>query len=127
MSAIGGSIESIAIDARVFSVAADADSPRKLGGFENEMQANGDGSARVVKTRMLGQLNDLQLAIDDDNGDQEFLQEIADRNTLVPVTITYASGAIYTGNGQIIGEVNTSSQNTTASVSLHVETKLVKQ
>jgi len=49
MAATGGSIESITMDGREFAVAADAESQRKLGGFENEVQANGNGTARIIK------------------------------------------------------------------------------
>ncbi len=45
MAAVGGSIESVTLDGRTFAVAADAEAQRKLGGFENEVQANGDGTA----------------------------------------------------------------------------------
>ena len=51
MGAIGGSIESVILAGRQFPVAADTEVQRKLGGFNNEVQANGDGSARVIKTR----------------------------------------------------------------------------
>ncbi len=114
----GGSIESVSLDGRQFAVAADADSQRKVGGFENEVQANGDGTARLIKTRVPWGASDLALDIDDDAGDHEFLQELADRNGLFPITVTYASGAIWQGSGQIVGEVQVSSTNATASVGL---------
>jgi len=41
MASVGGSIESITLGGREFAVAADAESQRKLGGWENEVQANG--------------------------------------------------------------------------------------
>ncbi len=114
----GGSMESVSLDGRQFAVAADADSQRKVGGFENEVQANGDGTARLIKTRVPWGASDLTLDIDDDAGDHEFLQELADRNGFFPITATYASGAIWQGSGQIVGEVQVSSTNATASVGL---------
>ena len=59
MAAIGGSLESVSLDGREFPVAADAEVQRKLGGFENEVQASGDGSARMVKTRVPWSLDGL--------------------------------------------------------------------
>ena len=114
----GGSMANVTLDGRPFSVAADADSQRKVGGFENEVQANGDGTARLIKTRVPWSAADLTLDIDDDSGDHEFLQELADRNGFFPITATYASGAIWQGSGQIVGEVQVSSTNATASVGL---------
>lgn len=127
MPAIGGSIESVTMDGRSFSVAFDAEVQRKLGGFENEVQANGDGTARLIKTRVPLSLDGLTIEIDDDRGDQEFLQELSDRNDYWPLSITYASGVTYQGRAQIVGEMQASSQNATAAVSLMGPGILTKQ
>lgn len=127
MAAVGGSIESIILDGRNFAVAADAEAQRKLGGFENEVQANGDGTARLIKTRVPLSLDGMTLEIDDDRGDQEFLQELSNRNDFFPVVISYASGNDYQATAQIVGETQASSQNATASVSLMGPGVLTKQ
>ena len=127
MAAVGGSIESITLDGRGFAVAADAEAQRKLGGFENEVQANGDGTARLIKTRVPLSIDGLTLEIDDDRGDQEFLQELSNRNDFFPVVISYASGNDYQGTAQIVGETQASSQNATAAVSLMGPGVLTKQ
>lgn len=127
MAAVGGSIESITLDGRNFAVAADAEAQRKLGGFENEVQANGDGTARLIKTRVPLSLDGLTLEIDDDRADQEFLQELSNRNDFFPLVISYASGNDYQGTTQIVGETQTSSQNATAAVSLMGPGVLTKQ
>lgn len=124
---VGGSIESVTLDGRTFSVAADAESQRKLGGFENEVQNNGDGTARIIKTRMPLSLDGLTLDTDDDQGDQEYLQALADGNRFFPMVITYASGVSYQGEAQIVGEMQKSSQNATTSVSLMGPGVLTKQ
>jgi len=123
----GGSIESVTLDGRTFSVAADADASIKLGGFENEMQPNGDGTARLIKTRVPFGTDGLAIAVDDDNGDHEFIQALADRKALFPLTLTLASGAIWQGTGQIVGEVPRSSQNTTIPINLAGTGKLSRQ
>ena len=96
MPATGGSIESVTLDGREFPAAADAEAQRKLGGFENEVQPNGNGTARVIKTRVPWSLDGLTIEIDDSRGDHEFIQELADRNTEFPVALTrfrrYLSG-----------------------------------
>lgn len=118
MAAVGGSLESISLDGRYFSIAADADVQRKLGGTENEVQSNGDGTARLIKTRVPWSESDVVVAIDDSRGDHEFLQDLADRKDFFPTAATYASGIVYQGTGQIVGEMQVSSQNATASLSL---------
>lgn len=127
MSAIGGPIESVTLAGRSFAVAADAESQRKLGGFENEVQTNGDGTGRLVKSVVPWMVDGLTLEIDDSRGDHEFLQNLQDRNDYFPITVTYASGVVYQGTGQVTGEVQTSSQNATASVALSGPGKLTPQ
>ena len=127
MAAVGGSIESVTLDGRSFAVAADAEAQRKLGGFENEVQANGDGTARLIKTRVPLGIDGLTVEVDDDRGDHEFLQELTNRKDFFPIALTYASGITYQGTAQITGETQASSQNATASVSLMGPGVLTKQ
>lgn len=127
MTAIGGSIESLTIRGRNFAVAADAEANRKLGGFENEVMANGDGTARIIKTRVPLSLDGVVVEIDDDRGDQEFLQEVADLNDFVTIAITFASGGTYQGSATLVGEFQASSQSATAPISLMGPGILTKQ
>ncbi len=127
MTAIGGSIESVTIDGRNFPVAADAEAQRKIGGFENEVQSNGDGTARLIKTRVPLAINGLTLETDDARGDHEFIQDLSDLNDFVPITITYASGITYQGSAQIVDETQASSQSATTAVSLMGPGKLTRQ
>lgn len=127
MAAVGGSIQEITLAGRTFAVAADAEAQRKLGGFENEVMANGDSTARLIKTRVPLTLDGLTVENDDSRGDQEFLQELADRNDFFPISITYASGVVYQGQAQITGEMQSSSQNATTAISLSGPGKLTRQ
>lgn len=115
---VGGSVDAIALEGREFAVAADADITRKLGGFENEAQANGNGTVRIVKLRVPWALGGVVIEIDDTRGDQEYIQGLANRNTNFAIAITYVSGVTYQGQGQITDEAPSSSQNTTATISL---------
>jgi hypothetical protein len=124
---VGGSIESITLAGREFAVAADAESQRKLGGFENEVQANGNGTARIIKTRVPFSLDGLTLDMDDSRGDHEFIQDFANGNAFKPMAITYASGITYQGTCQIVGETAGSSQNATLAVSLMGPGELTRQ
>lgn len=127
MAAVGGSLESLTIDGREFPVTADVEAQRKLGGWENEMLANGDGTARQKKTRVPWSLEGVVVEVDDSRGDHEFLQERADGFSLFPCALTYASGITYQGEGQIVGDLQASSQEASAAVSLMGSGKLTKQ
>ena len=118
MPAVGGSIESLTLDGREFAVAADTEAQRKLGGFENEVQANGNGTGRIIKTRVPLSLDGVVVEIDDSRGDHEFLQDLTDSNDFVSLSITYASGITYQGTAQVVGETQASSQSATAPISL---------
>lgn len=127
MAAIGGSIESITLDGRTFSVPADAEATRKIGGWENEVQSNGDGTGRLIKTRVPFILDGISVSTDDTRGDAEYLQELQDRNDFFPLSVTFASGVTYQGTGQIVGETSTSSQNATTTISLSGPGNMTKQ
>ena len=124
---IGGSIESVSIDNQLFAVAADADATMSIGGFSNEIQPNGNGTSRIIKTRVAWAITGLMIAIDDDADNWTFLQNIADGNTYVPVTIRMASGVVYQGSGTITDNLERSTQGATVSLSLGGQGKLTQQ
>jgi hypothetical protein len=118
-TAIGGSIESITLSGRTLAVTGDAEANRRKGGWENEVAMNGDGkTARLIKTRKGWRLAGVAVVIDDAQGDQEYLQELADRNDFFSVGITYGSGVIYQGSGQIVGEIVQGSASASATIDL---------
>lgn len=127
MSAVGGSIESVTLDGREFAVAGDAEAQRKLGGWENEVQMNGNSTARLIKTRTALSIDGLTLDTDDDRGDQEFMQGLADRNDFFPIAITFASGSTYQGSAQIVGDLQASSQSAMTAINLMGPGNLTKQ
>ncbi len=118
MAAIGGSVEEVSIAGRIFAVASDADATKKLGGFENEVQSNGNGTARKIMTRVPWSIEGLSLSLDDQNGDQEYLQEVSNRKGFVPISMTLCSGVTYSADGTLTGDLGGSSQSATASVNL---------
>lgn len=118
MTAVGGSIESVSLNGREFQVASDADATRKLGGFENEVQANGGGTARIIKTRVPWMIEGISVEIDDSRGDQEYIQALSDAGDYFPVGMTLASGFTYSARGMITGDVAMSTQNATAGINL---------
>ena len=111
MAAVGGSIRELSLQGRNFAVLADNDVSRKIGGSENSVEANGDGTGRLIKNQMPFNLDGVSVACDDSRGDQEFVQDIADSNDFVTGTITYADGSVWQGNVQVVGEIVHSNAN----------------
>jgi len=127
MSVISGSLESVTLDGRNFPVTADADVIRKNGGYENEVQSNADGSARIKKTRVAWSLAGLVVQVDNARADHEFLQNLADGNENFPIVASYPDGSNWQGQGTIIDEMQVSSQSASAAVSLGGPGKLTQQ
>lgn len=115
---IGGPISALSLAGREVSVAEDAESNRKIGGDENEIQMNGDGTFRIIKTKTGWQTDGLVVDCNDDNEVHEFLQDLADRNDAFDIVVEYASGKIWQGKGTIIGEIAYSSKSTTIPLTL---------
>lgn len=127
MPAVGGSVESITLSGRYFSVAADGDLNRMLGGDVNQVEANGDRTGRIIKEATPWNVSDCQVSIDNSREDQEYLQGLADRNSFFVIVVTFADGAAYSGEGTIVDTIGYSSQNTTATIALAGPDKLTKQ
>jgi hypothetical protein len=127
MAAVGGSVESVTLNGREFAVTADADINRKLGGQEADVQANGNGTSRIIKTTVPASFTGIVVQCDDTRGDHELLQSISDGNEFVPVTITYASGETYMGTATITGELQYSSQNATCTFDVMGNARFTRQ
>ena len=122
-----GSIESISVRGRLFSVAADSAVTRKLGGFEGEHLPNGDGTGRKKMTRVGWMVGAINVSVYDSRGDQSFLQDISDTPDYDAFTITYVDGTVWQGLGSMEGEISHVSDNGTVEVSLSGPGKLTQQ
>jgi len=124
---VGGSIIEVALSGRGFAVASDADSNRSLGGSMNELDPNGNRTARLIKNYKPWKTDNLVLDIDDQLDAQEYIQAEANKTDYITVIITYASGIRYSGRAQITGEIQVSSQKTTATITLEGPETLEQQ
>jgi hypothetical protein len=132
MSAIGGSIRNISIAGRSFTIASDADGERDLGGMSNEVQSNGDGTVRVIKTRKPWMFGGLSVSIDDARDDHTFLQGVADgkdagEDGLYDCTFTLVNGVTFQGRGIVADDLKFSTQNATCDITLSGSDALTKQ
>lgn len=118
MAALGGPIKEVSIRGRLFVCDGEADGNTKLGGFENEIKPNGDGSARLLKKRVPWSIMGLKISVDRNRSDQEFFKEIADAPDYVPIDVTFVDNVTYQATGQIVGEVAYSNQDATAEINL---------
>ena len=124
---IGGPISEVSIDGRGYTVAADNDANRQLGGYVAEVKENGDGSARKTITPKRWEVSDIQIAIDDSTDDHEFINNNSGKKEWSKIDITLASGVVLNARGSVIGETPVGSQDTLASISLAGPGQLTKQ
>lgn len=125
MGAIGGSLGSISLNGRAFAVDGEADVAQALKKFENEVKVNGDGKLRLIRKRMAQKLEGIPVAVDDAQGDLEFLSDLNDNGDggndgLFNVVVNLPSGAIYAGRGQLIGDVTRQTGEATAELTIHL-------
>lgn len=112
-----GPLESVNVDGRRFTLDGEVDGAKALSGFMNEVKPNGDGSFRTVKSRKTGRYNSLPLVIDNDRGDEEFLQERMDSFNFFTVSFSEVDGKVWSGSMQIVEDPETSSKEGTKEVS----------
>ena len=108
MAFIGGSIREVSIAGRKFGVSADADAGRVLGGVTNERKPNGNGTSRITKTAKVAVISGLMVAIDDNERDQEFLQNLANESNGFDASVTFQNGVTYSAvpDCQIEGDIS---------------------
>ena len=115
--ALHGAVRDMSVNGRNFKVAHDGSGSKNIGGRQNEVAMNGDGTFRTIQTVMPGSFSDIQVEIDDSRGDQEFLQNISDDGLPVPVVVTYADNVSYSGDVVPTVEINPDQNTGIASMS----------
>jgi hypothetical protein len=121
----GGPIESITIAGRRFPTDGEDAAKIILGGFSNELKSNGDGTARVIKSRIPASVSDLNAQSDPNKDDLEYIQEKRNEHTLFDFSLTLVDGTVYAGAMQITDEVEYDSKEGTAG--LNFAGRLAKQ
>ena len=99
-----GPAESIVIAGRRFPCNSEDDVTVRLPGFTNEVKMHGDGSSHNVKSRKSGKLSGINVYINHEEDDLEFLQEQMDKHENIDIVLTMCDGTVYNGNMQIVGE-----------------------
>lgn len=114
----GGPIKQVNIDGRNFTVDSEAEVTFALGGYTNEIKQNGDGSMRLVKSLKPARANAISIVIDDERGDEEFIQKVIDKYELVNISITDVNEKVWSGKGQIVEDPETSKKQGTKEISV---------
>ena len=123
---ICGPAKFVSIAKREFKAFADADVTLQPNATVNERLYNGDGSSRKRKQVGGWKATGIQVQIDPERGDIEFLDDVHDSVIDVECSVTMADNNIYSGVGGTEGEITYSLNNGAASLELSGEGRLKK-
>jgi hypothetical protein len=115
---ISGPVESITIAGRRFSTDGEDAGKITLSGFKNEVKFNGDGSKRMIRSRVSGSIKDLNVQVTHRNKDLEYMSDKQSTSDFFDVSLTLTDGTTYAGSMQFVEEIEEDTQQGTISVSL---------
>lgn len=103
-----GPIRDVSIDGRNFPVDGENAVNFAQSGYTNENKQNGDGvTSRLVKSVKAGRANSVPLIMDNDRDDEQFIQDVMDKNGYVPILFTDVNGVAWSSSGQIVEDPET--------------------
>ena len=105
MSVRGGDVRQLTVDGRELAPADDVSVNIDAGGFENESKLTGNGLLHINQKRKVAGFSDFTISADDSDNDLKFVQDLSNAGSAVPVTMTLASGKVYSGQLAVTGEV----------------------
>ena len=101
----GGDITQFVYDGREFDIDSEANITYRLSGKTVENKMNGNGKKYTLVKVKFGGLDSVVIILDQSKKDLEFLQDHSDGEDY-PLQITMASGAIYSGDSAIEGDID---------------------
>jgi hypothetical protein len=118
MGMIAGPFESHTLNGRRFVPDGEDSAQLQLNGKSNEVKPAGDGTNRVIQSRIAGTLEGSNLVFDPANGDDDFLQELRNGGKFFDYSGTSNDGIIWAGSVQITGDLKFDYKAGTVSVTL---------
>jgi hypothetical protein len=115
---ISGPVESITIAGRRFPTDGEDAGKITLSGFKNEVKFNGDGSKRMIRSRVSGSIKDLNVQVTHQNKDLEYMRDKQSTSDFFDVSLTLTDGTTYAGSMQFVEEIEEDTQQGTISISL---------
>lgn len=76
-----------------------------VGGYVNKAEPTGNGNMALTQNRKLAGFKDLGIYLDDQKKDLEYLQDLVNKGSVVPVNITVVSGVVYSGQLALVGDL----------------------
>jgi hypothetical protein len=115
---ISGPIESVIIAGRRFECDAEAECTIILSGLKNEVKFAGSGKKRIVRSFTNGSFKGVEVVINHENKDLEYMRNLQSKSDFFDVTITFCDGTVYAGSVQFVDDIEESTKEGTAGISL---------
>jgi hypothetical protein len=115
---ISGPIESITLAGRRFATDGEDAGNISLSGMTNEVKFNGDGSKRLVRGRVSGMIENLNVQITHERKDLEYLTNLRGQSDFFDVSLTLVDGTVYSGSMQLTGDIKEDTKEGTAAITL---------
>jgi hypothetical protein len=84
----------------------------------NEVKFNGDGSKRIVRGRVSGMIENLNVQITHERKDLEYMTELRGTSDFFDVSLTLVDGTVYAGSMQLTGDIKEDTMEGTAGITL---------
>lgn len=118
MAKASGTFESITLAGRRFVCDAECEPEVDLTGYANEAAVNGDGSFRIVKTRKINCIEGIEIQVDVNLGDLDFIKDLQNSSEVFAFTATRVDGNIYSGEVIFTGDVKFKEKTSTMEVAV---------
>lgn len=114
----GGDIRGLSIGGRSFQVITESAFEITPSGKANEFKPTGGGSMVGTQKRVLGAINGIEVSIDNELGDYEYLAQVRDDGEPVACTLDLADGSAWAGSLGIEGDLLYKTDTGTATLSM---------
>lgn len=114
----GGDVRGFSLGGRSFQVITEAAFELTPSGKQNEFKATGAGQMVGTQKRVLGAIDGIEVSIDNESGDLEYLSGVRDDGEPVAANLDLADGSAWAGSLGIEGDLKYKTDTGTATLSL---------
>lgn len=123
----GGPVVEINIGGINFAVDDESDVQWEHGGFVVEKKMNGNGTSRNIRTRKVGYLTGMAVAVSQSQTDIDLIQDFMDAGQDIPCSFTTSDGTTFGADGVPVQATPVSTKNATMELRIEVESRWQRQ
>lgn len=124
---VGGNITNISIDGTNFTTTDGSTVELSLGGVKRETKTNANGTTREIVTTQLPFAKGVEIAVESDDTLADLNRINNDVGTEKAVSITLSDGSVFSGSGNINGEIVLDAQEASIKIDVMGEGKWKRQ